>query len=235
MISTQFGDAVMLDTAPAKGPGEFARLETGSLSRVNVCERIAAAAAMVALAPAGFVLAAFVFILSGRSPLVRHIRVGWLGAPLAMLKFRTMWEDVEHAAPGRREYRLVEDVANRVPAIKSEGDERVTSALAAFCRRYSIDELPQLWHVAKGEMSLVGPRPITAGELSEYYGAAATAHAISVRPGMTGLWQSMGRSRLTYPQRRRLDLFYVRHASAGLYFQTLLRSVPAVLKGKGAC
>ena len=107
------------------------------------------------------------------------------------------------------------------------------SRFAAFCRRYSLDELPQLYHVARGEMSLVGPRPITLLELNEYYGASA-AEVISLRPGLTGLWQVKGRNRLSYARRKRLDLFFVRNGSAGLYFQILLRSVSGVLSGRGA-
>ena len=110
---------------------------------------------------------------------------------------------------------------------------RVTSPFAAFCRRYSIDELPQLWHVMRGEMALVGPRPLTRQELDTYYGGDA-AQVVSAKPGLSGLWQVYGRSSLTYAQRRRLDLLLVRNWSVSLYFRILLVTLPCVLAGKDA-
>jgi lipopolysaccharide/colanic/teichoic acid biosynthesis glycosyltransferase len=183
--------------------------------------------AMVALAPFGLVIAITILALSGRNPLIRHNRVGWRGQPLPMLKFRTMWDDCGVAGLA------IENVSGPVPASKLFGDDRVNSGFAAFCRRHSLDELPQLYHVARGEMSLVGPRPITREELLAHYGSAAD-EVLSVRPGMTGLWQVMGRSRLSYATRRRLDLLLVRRASMGLYLRILLRSVAGVLSGGDA-
>src|SRR2546423_1313014 len=167
-------------------------------------ERIFAALGLVLVAPLGGAIAIIIFMLSGRGPLVRHMRVGWLGAPLPILKFRTMWDRTESA--GHWLARLcIEDVSKNVPASKNGGDARVSSRFAAFCRRYSLDELPQLYHVARGEMSLVGPRPITLAELNEYYGASA-AEVVSLRPGLTGLWQVKGRNQLSYARRKRFDL-----------------------------
>ena len=167
--------------------------------------------------------------LSRRSPLVRHTRVGFRGETLPMLKLRTMWEPNQKWGP----VFSVEDVSNAVPANKSDGDDRVTSRFAAWCRRYSIDELPQLLHVLRGEMSLVGPRPITQEELEEHYGDFAPL-MLSLRPGLTGLWQIKGRNKLTYTQRRRLDLWFAHHVSPGLYLRILLRSIPTVLRGSDA-
>ena len=96
-----------------------------------------------------------------------------------------------------------------------------------------MDELPQLWHVVRGDMSLVGPRPITRAELETYYGTDAF-EVLSMRPGMTGLWQVMGREELSYADRRRLDLVLVRTASVRTYITLLLRSAPYVLRGKNA-
>jgi lipopolysaccharide/colanic/teichoic acid biosynthesis glycosyltransferase len=174
-------------------------------------------------------IAVAVFALSGRGPLVAHNRIGWRGTPLAMLKFRTMWAGGEARAP----FFSIESVGGLYGGAKSADDPRVTSAFAAFCRRYSLDELPQLWHVARGEMSLVGPRPLTPSELREHYGPAM-GEVLSLRPGLTGLWQSMGRSRLTYAQRRRLDVLLARRLSTPLYFAILVRSVPKLLAGEDA-
>jgi len=192
-------------------------------------ERIAAAFALLALSPVAVAIAIAIAALSRRGPLVRHARVGWRGAPLGMLKFRTMWGDRDPAGP----LFTVEDVAGWVPPSKLTGDSRVNSSFAAFCRRYSLDEFPQLYHVVRGEMSLVGPRPITRAELQCHYGDCAD-EVLSVRPGLTGLWQTRGRSRLSYARRRRLDRFFVRRASVGLYLRILLRSVSTVISGDGA-
>jgi exopolysaccharide production protein ExoY len=146
-----------------------------------------------------------------------------------MLKFRTMW-DTESRMAGRF---AIENVSGFVPTLKCSVDPRVTSRFAAFCRRHSLDELPQLYHVVRGEMSLVGPRPITLEELQEHYGASVD-EVLSVRPGLTGLWQVRGRSQLSYARRRRLDLLLVRRASASLYCRILLRSIPGVLSGRDA-
>jgi exopolysaccharide production protein ExoY len=209
---------------------------TDRLRAIYAFERIAAALTLATLAPLGVLLAITIAVLSRRSPLVRHMRVGWLAAPLPMLKFRTMWNRTDRhwqwIVAGR--WIAIEDVSDKVPASKSAGDARVGSRFAAFCRRYSLDELPQLYHVARGQMSLVGPRPITRQEMDEYYDTCAD-EVLSYRPGITGLWQVLGRNRLTYVQRKRLDLWFVRKATAGLYFRILLRSVPAVIGGRGAC
>jgi lipopolysaccharide/colanic/teichoic acid biosynthesis glycosyltransferase len=127
----------------------------------------------------------------------------------------------------------IESVSGPVPTSKRCADPRVKSRFAAFCRRHSLDELPQLYHVARGEMSLVGPRPITLAEHREYYGSSAD-EVLSVRPGLTGLWQVRGRSRLSYARRKRLDLLLVRRVSASLYFHILVRSIPSVLTGRDA-
>jgi exopolysaccharide production protein ExoY len=193
-------------------------------------ERIAAAIALVVLSPVLILIAITLLALSRRNPLIRHNRVGWRGRPLAMLKFRTMWDPA--SVPARRF--AIESVSGFVPVSKLAVDDRVKSRFAAFCRRHSLDELPQLYHVIRGEMSFVGPRPITQEEIRDYYGESSE-EILSMRPGLTGLWQTRGRSRLSYERRRRLDLLLVRRASVGLYLSILLRSIPGVLTGRDAC
>jgi len=193
-------------------------------------EPIAAGIALVALLPAALALALVIAILSRRSPLIRHTRVGQHGSPLRMLKFRTMWARGFVA----KRAMVVEDVIEAPQTLKSSGDPRVTSRFAAMCRRYSLDEIPQLYHVLCGEMSFVGPRPITRGELDKYYGPQAS-EVLRVRPGMTGLWQILGRSRISYCRRKRLDLLLVRRSCPYLYFWILFRTVPKVMSGHDAC
>jgi len=101
-------------------------------------------------------------------------------------------------------------------------------------RRTSLDELPQLLHVVRGEMSLVGPRPITDSEWKMHYRPHA-AEVLDVKPGLSGLWQTQGRSRRTYEQRRDLDLALVRNRSLKLYFQILLWTLPEIWSGRNAC
>ncbi len=169
-----------------------------------------------------------VALASGRSPLIAHKRVGWRGETLWMLKLRTMWGEPAQGSDAAS--RLIERIAAEAADSKEEDDPRLGNAFARFCRRHSIDELPQLWHVIRGEMSLVGPRPLTPGELRKHYGHDA-AELLQVKPGLAGLWQVSGRNRLTYAQRKQLDLRYVRERSVGLYLRILLRTIPEALRG----
>ena len=197
-------------------------------------ERIVAALLLLLLLLLPLLLCAglIVSVLSRRSPLVAHERVGQGGELFWVLKLRTMWRGGEGGNGGSGW--CVERVQTElVRGIKRPDDPRITSRFAVFCRKYSIDELPQLWHVAQGRMSLVGPRPMTVQELSDCYGQAAF-EVLRFRPGLTGLWQVRGRSRLNYRQRRRLDLFFVRCWSFRLYLGILLATVPRVLAGKDA-
>jgi exopolysaccharide production protein ExoY len=193
-------------------------------------EPVAAMLCLICLLPALVTLALVIRALSGASPLVAHRRVGRHGRTLWVYKFRTMWSSV---MASRRAGLLIEKVADDAPKPKLGPDPRVTSGFAAFCRRHSIDELPQLVLVAAGRMSVVGPRPITRFELNEYYDSD-TLEVLSVKPGLTGLWQVRGRSRLTYRQRKRFDLFLVRRFSLGLYFRIVALTVPNLLFGKDA-
>jgi exopolysaccharide production protein ExoY len=209
----------------ASPTGRIAR-ERGIWNIIDALERVVSLLLLLLLAPLMLLTAAVIVALSGRSPLVAHLRRGQFGAPFWTLKFRTMWQGrsprlafIEH---------IVDDSG---PSVKSSDDPRVTSGFARFCRRFSIDELPQMMNVLAGEMSLVGPRPLTETELKEHYGFDAD-EVLRVKPGVTGLWQVMGRSRLTYPQRREMDLFLVRNRSLKLYLTILLRTIPAVWKGK---
>jgi exopolysaccharide production protein ExoY len=196
---------------------------------IALIERLAAWIGLIVLLPLLAAVAGIIRLLSGRTPLVAHRRVGRYGDPFWMLKFRSMWGGHRERQRGWIEYLANE----KVPEVKAGPDPRVISRFAAFCRRHSIDELPQLWHVARGEMSLVGPRPVTAAEWDKYYGAPA-AEVLMLKPGLTGLWQTRGRNRLTYTQRRRLDLFLARHYCLLLYLRILGHTVPRVLAGRDA-
>jgi exopolysaccharide production protein ExoY len=194
-------------------------------------ERVSAALLLVVMSPVLVVTAIAIYLLSGRSPIVADRRIGRNGHPFWMLKLRTMWP-VGGFHP--RQFQLMEHLATQISrGLKKNSDPRVTSKFAAFCRRHSMDELPQLWHVVRGTMSYVGPRPLTEGELKEHYGPDAQ-EILAKRPGLSGLWQVAGRSRLNYSQRKRLDLYLVRHSSLELYIAILRRTAIYVVSGKSA-
>jgi exopolysaccharide production protein ExoY len=193
---------------------------------IGLCERAVAVLLFLAALPVILASGLAIFVLSGRTPWIAHKRVGWQGSRLWMLKLRTMWSGPAQSH-GWVEY--IDD--HEGPEQKRVGDPRVSNRVAQFVRRHSIDELPQLWHVITGEMSLVGPRPMTQSELQRYYGADAE-EILQVKPGIAGLWQTSGRNRLTYAERRRMDLKLVRERSIGMYFGILLRTIPEVFSGE---
>ena len=189
-----------------------------------------AGAALVALAPVFLVLLLLVRA-DGGPGLFGHMRVGRGGHLFPCLKFRSMVVDSQ----ARLEALLASDPEARAEweaTRKLKRDPRVTR-IGAFLRRTSLDELPQLLNVLRGEMSLVGPRPVQMAELDRFYGAAA-AHYISVRPGITGLWQVSGRSSTSYATRVALDVAYVARPSLWQDVKILFRTPVAVLSRKGA-
>lgn len=194
-------------------------------------EQAAGAVFLAAATPVITVSSALIFVLSRRTPFIAHLRVGEGGRLFWMWKLRTMWSK-RGSRPIKLawvEYIVAEPSLDR----KDPGDARVTSAFARFIRRHSIDELPQLWHVAQGEMSLVGPRPLTRTEIARYYGDRA-GEVLSVKPGVTGLWQTRGRNTIKFPERAAMDLEMVNNLTPWSYFSILLRTLPALFHGKGA-
>jgi sugar transferase EpsL len=139
-----------------------------------------------------------------------------------MYKFRSMVHD---------SVKMAEEIGLGDPFGLLENDPRITRC-GRFLRRTSLDELPQLWNVIRGDMSLVGPRPPIPYELEHY--EARHLRRLSVPPGLTGLWQVRGRSRVTFEQMVALDLEYIAHRSLLLDLKILLATVPTVLAGKGA-
>ncbi len=189
-------------------------------------ERTFAGLALLALAPLLLALGALVRLSSPGPALYRQRRVGHEGVPFTMLKLRTMTTD----ADARRVGLLSSDEASG-PLFKIRDDPRVTP-VGRLLRRYSLDELPQLVNVLRGDMALVGPRPPLPSETEQY--DAVARRRLAVRPGLTGLWQVSGRSDLSWEESIRLDLRYVEGWSLGLDLRILLRTVPAVLGHRGA-
>ncbi|MEN3536875.1 sugar transferase [Microbispora sp. ZYX-F-249] len=190
----------------------------------DVFDRLVAAAALVVLAPLLAVVAVAVRATSPGPALFRQRRVGRDGAEFTILKFRTMRRDAE-----ARKVELVSDAEGVL--FKVRRDPRVTP-LGAALRRYSMDELPQLINVLRGDMSLVGPRPPLPEEVARY--GDDVRRRLVVRPGMTGLWQVNGRSDLSWEESVRLDLRYVENWSLMLDLQILWKTWSAVARGAGA-
>lgn len=196
----------------------------------EVVERMAGCLLLLGAAPVIAGSALLTCALSRRSPFVAHRRVGRTGKPFWVVKLRTMWD--RSVRSPRRGFWVERIVSEPAEERKDPSDPRVTSRVAAFFRRHSMDELPQLWHVARGDMALVGPRPLTRAELRHY--GEHVDELLSVKPGLTGLWQVHGRSAVQFPERAAMDLELVRDFSLRSYCSILLRTLPAVLRGNGA-
>jgi exopolysaccharide biosynthesis polyprenyl glycosylphosphotransferase len=193
----------------------------------NVFDRSSAAAALLLFAPLMVGVALMIRLTSRGPALFRQTRVGSQGKPFTIYKFRSMYSDAEarlndlQAQNERREGLL----------FKIKNDPRITP-IGRILRRYSIDELPQLINVLKGDMSLVGPRPPLPVEVAQY--SDDVRRRLLVRPGVTGLWQVSGRSDLEWVESVRLDLRYVENWSLIYDFEILWKTFYAVLRGAGA-
>ena len=183
--------------------------------------------ALILVSPVLLVLAILVKLSSKGPIFFAHRRLGRDGREFHCLKFRTMIANAEERL--KRDPQLRQRFEEK---FKLEDDPRITP-LGSFLRRTSLDELPQLFHVLRGEMSLVGPRPNVEAELSKY--SIYAKKLLSVKPGLSGLWQVCGRSDTTYPQRVIMDMHYIDHRSFGLDLRLLLLTVSAVIRKSGAC
>ncbi len=189
-------------------------------------DRSAAAAALIMLAPVMGILATAVWLQDRGPALFTQIRVGKDGHKFRLYKFRTMVVDAEK----RRTQLLASNDSDGV-LFKLRRDPRVTG-IGAHLRRWSVDELPQLYNVFLGHMSLVGPRPALPDEAEKY--AEHVRRRLVVKPGLTGLWQVNGRSDLSWEESVRLDLRYVENWSFALDLQILWKTISVLMKGSGA-
>jgi exopolysaccharide biosynthesis polyprenyl glycosylphosphotransferase len=205
---------------------DHAELDGGKQVLKGVFDKVVALTIMVLLSP----LFAFVMLaikLDDRGPVFfRQMRVGKDGHQFSLWKFRTMVVDAE-----QRKAELAELNEGAGVLFKMRKDPRVTKA-GSWLRRYSLDELPQLFNVLAGDMSLVGPRPVLPAEAARY--ADHMRRRLVVKPGITGLWQVNGRSDLAWDEAVRLDLRYVENWSLALDLQILWKTWSAVIRGHGA-
>ena len=189
-------------------------------------DAVGAAVLLVLAAPVMALVALAIKLEDGGPVLFRQTRVGLRGETFQCLKFRSMGLDAEA--------RLAELVAANEgsgPLFKMTNDPRITR-VGRFIRRFSLDELPQLWNALRGDMSLVGPRPALPAEVAQY--DSDTRRRLDVRPGLTGLWQVSGRSNLSWEDTVRLDLYYVDNWSLLQDVQILFRTAKAIVGSSGA-
>lgn len=186
---------------------------------------------LVLLSPLLVALVVAVRLTSPGPVLFRQARVGRGGRTFTVLKFRTMVADAEERL--QADPALAAEYRSHGYKLAVDRDPRITP-MGRVLRRTSLDELPQLLNVVAGSMSLVGPRPVLDVELGAVYDAAGRRAYLAVRPGMTGLWQVSGRSRLTHADRVSLDVAYVHSWSLGRDLVLMVRTIPAVLRGVGA-
>jgi exopolysaccharide production protein ExoY len=196
----------------------------GTLSK-RIVDIILALSGLLLLAPL-FVICYLLTVATSSGPaLFRHRRVGFNGKHFDCLKFRTMLTD----APERLRQLLESDpvaATEWASSRKLKRDPRVT-AIGSILRKSSLDELPQLFNVLRGEMSIVGPRPVTDEELERY--STSVGAYLACRPGITGLWQVSGRSTTTYDKRVACDAFYAQNWSFALDTKILIVTIPALL------
>jgi len=181
--------------------------------------------------PFMLIIATIIAATSGRHVLYSHMRVGKGGKEFKCLKFRSMVRNSDQVL----QHLLATDPQARAEwerDFKLKNDPRITR-LGRFIRKTSLDELPQLWNVVRGEMSIVGPRPVVRKELDLYY-ANARAHYLSVPPGLTGLWQVSGRNDMSYDERVALDRRYVDTWNVFTDFSIVMRTVGVMFRRKGA-
>lgn len=196
---------------------------------VKRCFDIVVSALMLVLLSPVFLAVVLLIHHEDHGPaLYRHRRIGKGGQPFDCLKFRSMRIDsaemmIRFTPEQRAEFAKYH---------KLKDDPRITR-IGNFLRNSSLDELPQLWNILIGQMSFVGPRPITEVEL-EQYGPKQREKYESVLPGLTGMWQASGRNNLTFKQRMYYDAYYVDHQSIWLDIKILFKTFSAVLNGEGA-
>jgi exopolysaccharide production protein ExoY len=214
---------------PRSAPAAAARRWSINATLKRVLDVVGVAVLAVVFSP--LIIAIVTLMSRENGPVIfRHRRVGRDGRSFECLKFRTMVPNADQ---------VLRHMLERQPELKAEwirnhklrNDPRVTR-IGSFLRRTSLDELPQLWNVLRGEMSLVGPRPVIREELLRY-GRNAPSY-LAVKPGITGLWQVTGRNDIDYRRRVAIDVYYVRKQNLLLDLYILLKTTRVVLAGDGA-
>lgn len=183
--------------------------------------------AMIALLPLFAIIALAIKLESKGSVFFKHTRVGKDGKVIKIYKFRSMVDNAEDLIKKFTPEQMKEYKEN----YKLTNDPRITK-VGKFLRKTSLDELPQLINIIKGDLSIIGPRPVVAEELKKY--GTNIEKFLSVTPGLTGFWAANGRSCTSYEQRMQMELFYIDNISLKMDIKILFKTVEAVIKGRGA-
>ncbi len=226
-------DREAIDVAPVRARASRTRTEQiarqTDLSR-RVLDVITASAALIFFLPLMLLISLLIFAQDGGGPIYSQTRIGLNGRRFPCLKFRSMIVGADQRLPDL----LAHDETARLEWAhdhKIRNDPRITR-LGALLRKSSLDELPQLLNVLRGEMSMVGPRPIVEAEAVRY-GHRFSSYC-SVLPGITGLWQVSGRNNTSYRRRVALDYLFAQRRGLGIYLWILVKTAPAVLMRKGS-
>jgi lipopolysaccharide/colanic/teichoic acid biosynthesis glycosyltransferase len=209
-------------------PAEISKVQHSALKRVM--DLVITVPVVIFGSPLLIFIYALLKIFDPGPALFTQLRVGKDGKTFTVYKFRTMRLDAQQ----RLDHLLTSDPAAAAEWAhfqKLKKDPRVT-ILGRLLRKSSLDELPQLLNIVRGEMSVIGPRPVTSAEIHRY--GVDYPYYIAVRPGVLGLWQVSGRNRLTYPERIALDVKYVKTWTIWTDLLILVRAIPVVLFGRGA-
>lgn len=215
--------AIAIDVPSAVGP-----LDGLLYDSIKRCiDIVISATALIILSPLLLLSAVVVKVTDGGSVFYKHTRVGERGSEFSCYKFRSMVVNAEKMKAELAFFNSHDDHRT----FKIPNDPRVTS-FGRLMRRTSIDELPQLWNVLKGDMSIVGPRPPVVTEVEQY--TWDDMQRLAVKPGLTCIWQVSGRSRLPFPEQLKMDLEYIENRSLALDLKLIAQTIPAVLSADGA-
>jgi len=197
------------------------------ISVKRIIDVIISTIGLIVLSPI-FLILAIIIKLDSKGPVFfAHTRYGKDGKKFKMYKFRTMYENAQDMINDFTPEQMKEWKEN----FKLQDDPRITK-VGKFLRKTSLDELPQIVNIMKGDLSIIGPRPVIEEELKKY--GENKEKFLSVTPGLTGYWQANGRSSTTYEQRMEMELYYIDHISPKLDFKIFFKTIESVIKKEGA-
>ena len=197
------------------------------MSVKRVFDLVSSTIGLIMLSPIFLILAIIVKLDSKGPVFFAHTRYGKNGKKFKMYKFRTMYENAQDMINDFTPEQMKEWKEN----FKLQDDPRITK-VGKFLRKTSLDELPQIVNIIKGDLSIIGPRPVIEEELEKY--GENKEKFLSVTPGLTGYWQANGRSSTTYEQRMEMELYYIDHISPKLDFKIFFKTIESVFKKEGA-
>ena len=212
---------------PTKGYRELFGKKNAYKAFKRTCDVTISLFSIIALMPMFITIAILIKLESKGKVFFKHTRIGKDGKVIKIYKFRTMVENAEDLIKRFTPEQMKESKEN----YKLTNDPRITK-IGKFLRKTSLDELPQLFNILKGDLSLIGPRPVVEDELKKY--GTNTNKFLSVTPGLTGFWAANGRSCTSYEQRMQMELFYIDNFSFKMDVKVFFKTISAVLKREGA-